>query len=242
MRTTQIIIVLTIFSVSTFQINAQNYKCKDLLVGGVCIDIEFISVKDDLVTPSEYKFPDLVKINDYLIINRITIINKDSRNYSNLTLKIDIYPLEFKNKGAKFREFIYSELRIPTLNVNDVYEVTYLNKHAYYEIKLNNKTIRKGDAGLYPTKLFTDGNWIIETDLKENRESISYTDIINGKWRNYFFKVYSNSEITNLEIAKRSLRISLISVVIMAIIGIATIGIQLIIGIIQYILQKRYEF
>lgn len=225
----KLIPVFILFIFASAEVNAQELTCEKWRVGGLCIEIEFTSMNADLKTPSKYEFPDLVKINDYLVVSKIKAVNlpgyEESKNTSNLTLKIDMYPFGFEKEDIiRFEETRYSIINIPPLKVNDVYELTYLNEWAYYESKLNDKVIRNGIHSIYPKKLFTDGDWEIEEKIEE---PISYSTIIHGGWKNNFFKVYSNLETKELEIVETNLNISKWGLRIGVIFGLSTILISL---------------
>lgn len=246
------IIVSLIFLIIATEVHAEKYTCKDWGVEGLCIEIEFVSMKEDFKTPSEYKFPNSVKINDYLVVRKITVINKpkiveESKDTPDVTLTIDAYPFGLERRDVeRFESTRYSTIHLPLLKVNDVYELTYLNEWAYYEAKLNNQVIKKGQFNIYPKKLFTEGAWIIEDKVVESfgerrRTTISFiavslfdSTLINGDWKNNFFKVYSNVEIKNLETAENNLKFSKISLGVVIFIALATI-------VVQYWLAREQE-
>ena len=234
-----IIIFLLLLFVNT-EVSAQGVKCEDLGVEGLCVEIEFILMREDFKTPSEHKFPDLVSVGDYLVIRKITVTNKPgivykSKNTSNVSLKINVHPI-----GSEKAEI--AQLIIPPLKTNDVYEVTYLGELRYYESKLNGEVIETKHFDIWPKKLSMDGwwqinekleplNWHIDPSIGHTR--FGYSTIINGELENYYFEVYSNLEITalktaekNLETARWNLRFVKISVVVVILIGFFTVLFQ----------------
>ena len=228
-----IIIIFLLFLFVNTEVSAQGVKCEDLGVEGLCIEIEFILMKEDFKTPSEHKFPDLVSVGDYLVIRKITVTNKpgivyESKNSSNVSLKINVHPI-----GSERAEI--AQLIIPPLKTNDVYEVTYLGELRYYESKLNGEVIETKHFDIYPKKLSMDGWWQIDEKLELLNWHIDpgHSTIINGELGNYYFKAYSNLEITalktaekNLETARWNLRFVKISVVVVILIGFFTVLFQ----------------
>jgi len=210
------VLIFVLLLLVNIEKSALGITCRDFEAPeGLCIEIEFISMKEDQKTPSEYEFPDLVSINDYLVIRKIAVINKpgiveETRSTPNLTLKIDMYPLGLEEEVIKrSQENPGSTIDIPSLNVNDIYEMTYLNAYAHYQTKLNNQIVDEDIISeIYPKNLFTDGEWVITEELEP---SIGRSTIFNGRWKNNFFKVYSQYEIIDLETAENNLRISRIS-------------------------------
>jgi len=206
-----ILIFLLLLFVNT-EVSAQGVKCEDLEVEGLCVEIEFILMREDFKTPSEHKFPDLVSVGDYLVIRKITVTNKpgivyESKNTSNVSLKINVHPI-----GSEKAEI--AQLIIPPLKTNDVYEVTYLGELRYYESKLNGEVIETKHFDIWPKKLSMDGWWQINEELEPLKwhidpaigyTSFGYSTIINEELENYYFKVYSNLEITALKIAEKNL-------------------------------------
>lgn len=195
-----IIIFLLLLFVNT-EVSAQGVKCEDLGVEGLCIEIEFILMKEDFKTPSEHKFPDLVSVGDYLVIRKITVTNKpgivyESKNTSNVSLKINVQPI-----GSKKAEI--AQLIIPPLKINDVYEMTHLGELRSYKSKLNGEVIETKQFDIWPKKLSMDGWWQINREVEPG--SFGYSTIINEELENYFFKVYSNLEIRNLWLVKLSI-------------------------------------
>ncbi len=145
-----IITILILFVTLTSGVHAEKLTCKKAGVEGIWIELEFVSMEDDYKTPSKYEFPDLVKINDYLILKKITVINKpgivkESNDKPEITLKIDSYPFGLERKDIEqFESTRYSTVDIPPLKVNDVYELTYQNSWGHYEAKLNNQLTKEG--------------------------------------------------------------------------------------------------
>ena len=220
-----IVIFLLLLFVNT-EVSAQGVKCEDLGVEGLCVEIEFILMKEDFKTPSEHKFPDLVSVGDYLVIRKITVTNKpgivyESKNTSNVSLKINVHPI-----GSEKAEI--AQLIIPPLKTNDVYEVTYLGELRYYESKLNGEVIETKHFDIYPKKLSMDGWWQIDEKLELLNWHIDpgHSTIINGELGNYYFKAYSNLEITALKIAERNLCFVGLSILLVFIIAICTVLVQ----------------
>ena len=227
-----ILIFLLLLFVNT-EVSAQGVKCEDLGVEGLCVEIEFILMQEDFKTPSEYEFPDLVSINDYLIIKKITVINKpgksrESENTSNVSLKINVNPI-----GSEKAEI--AQLIIPPLKTNDVYEVTYLGELRYYESKLNGEVIETKHFDIWPKKLSMDGWWQINEKLEPinwhidpsiGHTGFGYSTIINGELENYYFKVYSNLEITSLKTAELNLRFVKLSILVVILIAAFTVLVQ----------------
>jgi hypothetical protein len=143
---------------------------------------------------------------------------------SNLSLKIDVHPI-----GAE--KMHVAEITVPPLNTNDTYEITFsgTGTNKFYEFKLNGKPFKMGYSYIRPKKLTADGRWQIDVDLEPlvGITSFGYTSIINGELYNYFFKVYSDYEITELEAAKSDLLISRVSLGVVIIVGIATISVAM---------------
>ena len=226
--TFSMVLIFVLLLLVNIEKSALGITCRDFEAPeGLCIEIEFISMKEDQKTPSKYEFPEFVSINDYLVIRKITVINKpgiveETRSTPNLTLKIDMYPRGLEEEVIRrSEENPSSTIDIPSLNVNDIYEMTYLNAYARYQTRLNNHVVDENKIfPSYPKNLFTGGEWVIAEELEP---PIGHSTIFNGRWKNNFFKVYSNYEITDLRRAKNNLWISMASLVVIIAVGLATI-------------------
>lgn len=201
---------------------AQGAKCRELGLSGYCIDIELSLWKEDLETRSDYNFSDIFSAGDYLVIEKITIVNNpetcyESKNTSNLSLQIYVNPLDSeKEEIARLDD-------IPPLKIGDTYEVTYCGQNRLYDFKLNNETIAKKKwSNINPKKLSVDGWWQIAVKLEPltmyidptvGYTSFGYSTIINGEQENYNFKVYSDIEIAELKTERKNLIISVLGMV-----------------------------
>lgn len=226
-----VIVFLSLNFVVT-ETNALELNCIDASVEGLCIDIEFVMTGKDFKTPSEYEFPDLVKINDHLVIKKITVINRpgiiaESKNTSSFWFRIDAYPMSIEREETAVLESTrYSYVYVPPLQTNDVFELIYLDNWGQYEARLNNQVI-EGNYHVYPKKLFTDGGWKIDEEIEfDSIAGVGHSTIINGDWKNNYFKVYSNSEITNLEKTERSLFLSELGIGIIIVIAFMSVYYQ----------------
>jgi hypothetical protein len=218
---------LLLLFVSTVEY-AQGITCENLGVEGICVDLEFGLTNEDLKTSSEYDFSEPFPEGLYLALEKVTIINKpgivgESENTSNLSFTIDAHPI-----GAE--KISIAKITVPPLKPNDIYEITYsyTGTNRFYESKLNGKPKPSEDnPHFHRIKLTTDGWWQIDVELYplnwSGITSFGYTPIINGEQQNYFFKVYSDYEITELETTKSDLLVSRASLVVIVTVGLATL-------------------
>ncbi len=229
------IFFLLLLFVSTVEY-AQGITCENIGIEGICVDLKFGLMNEDLKTPSEYDFSEPFPEGLYLALEKVTISNNpgivgELENTSNLSLKIDVHP-----DGA---EKIYvAKITVPPLKPNDIYEITYscTGTNITYESKLNGKLVEIEEPYFRRNKLTTDGWWQIDFKIEPLNWSVdqlpsSYILIINGELQNYFLKVYSDYEINNLKLAEDNIEIARCNIILA--------GFILLISLISILLQHK---
>ncbi len=221
--------------------------CETLRVEGMCIDVSIKTTIDGWHnTPSKYEFPDLVRVNDFVAVQRIVVVykkpifGKHPPKSPKFKYTLEMSPLAGPIEGVYPEDYAKIVIGIPELNQGDVYEINYLGNDKW-ETTINGEIFDKGPRSMRFPRLYRPGDWIIRDSARPTPEYnlnwTGYSSLINGDWsENELFRVYSPDEIADIESAIIAQTMGVITLIVMVVIGVVTV----IIGIST--IAVEYEF
>lgn len=237
-------IILTIFLISlgliSPAVNAQKNvipSCELINTTGLCISVTLNTTIDGWhYTISEYEFPDRVRVNDHLSIDKLEIINKGKDVSPEINYRLQVLPLAQRFPELHDKDYGTYHTYIPELDPNDKYVISF-SGNFYHTATLNNQLVSNAISLRFP-RLYEEGEWLI----KDNSMEIEYPIllIINGipSYDLEYFKVYSRPELANMEIAeetrtmiKENRESNKRTIYIMGLVGIITVAVMALIGI-----------
>lgn len=184
-----LVIIIFVFLISLNVLSAENCAPSS----DIFLDFKVFSELYEV--ESKYSFPYENREGDSIFLHSIKIINGQKCNLTGATLKIIVKPSEgYIPKDKHPPNHGLYEIRIPTLEPEDVYEIKFKKKGESYVV-LNNIILDK-DWWHWPILLDREGEWIIYPSLELDKLSgYSHTTYINDKEDIRGFRVYTRSDL-----------------------------------------------
>jgi len=206
MRLIKSFLLLFIIFISLISIgNVQATTCDEIYIPGVCIEVSFETYEGNSKNISDFKFPDLVRFNDLLVIEKILVVNHDEKN-PEFKLVIPLWPMkETKPNLSGFAVYV------PPLEPMDRLEIYFEDDMFFPVYMLNGQPLDYQFLAASGFQLYTSGDWIMSYNISSKVKPSEHPIVFfNGGWfsgeiPSYRFRVYSLEEIAAFEIQNASL-------------------------------------